>query len=182
MKSIKSLTCNITFFGIATHIPLKKDTSTPSTSQGCGKCYNIDLNAYSTNLANMEAMRKEIARLNEIIAKGCLSGKAQVSHKEVGEAKRPKFKEGRHPSIKHRLGHIAGAKSNGRKIINGYECVQFKRKGEIGTDRPAQTAAVPLPAIMGRPPILFLIKLSTKRRCPSRNRFSRNQKNQYGAL
>jgi hypothetical protein len=85
----------------------------------------------------MEVMRKEIARLNEIIAKGCLSGKAQVSHKEVDEAKRPKFKEGRHPSIKHGLGHIAGAKSNGRKIINGYECVQFERKGKIGTDRPA---------------------------------------------
>ena len=28
-----------------------KDASTTSTSQGCGKCYNIDLNAYSTNLA-----------------------------------------------------------------------------------------------------------------------------------
>jgi hypothetical protein len=53
-----------------------KDASTPSTSQGCEKCYNIDLNAYSTNLANMEAIRKEIARLSEIIGKGCLSGKA----------------------------------------------------------------------------------------------------------
>ena len=46
-----------------------KETSTPSTSQGCGKCYNLDLNAYSTNLANMDAMGKEIARLNEIIGK-----------------------------------------------------------------------------------------------------------------
>jgi hypothetical protein len=65
MKSTKNLSYNITFFGIATHIPSKaKDTSTPSTSQGCGKCYNLDLNAYFTNLANMEAMRKEIARLN----------------------------------------------------------------------------------------------------------------------
>jgi hypothetical protein len=33
-----------------------KDISTPSTSQGCGKCCNLDLNIYSTNLANMEAM------------------------------------------------------------------------------------------------------------------------------
>jgi hypothetical protein len=30
-----------------------KNTSNPSTSQGCGKCYNLDLNVYSTNLANM---------------------------------------------------------------------------------------------------------------------------------
>ena len=49
-----------------------KDTSTPSTSQGCGKCYNLNLSVYYTNLANMEAMRKEIARLNEIIGEGCM--------------------------------------------------------------------------------------------------------------
>jgi hypothetical protein len=35
------------------HPPKANDASTPSTSQGCGKCYNLDLNAYSTNLANM---------------------------------------------------------------------------------------------------------------------------------
>jgi hypothetical protein len=60
----------------SSHPSKAKDSSTPSTSQGCGKCYNLDLNAYSTNLANMEAMGKEIARLNDIIGKGCLSGKA----------------------------------------------------------------------------------------------------------
>jgi hypothetical protein len=31
----------------------------------------------------MEVMRKKIARLNEIIGKGCLSGKVQVSDKKV---------------------------------------------------------------------------------------------------
>jgi hypothetical protein len=92
------LSCNITFFGIATHIPLKqRKASTLSTSQDYGKYYNIDLNAYSTNLANMKAMRKEIARLNEIIGKSCLSGKAQVSDKKVNESKGPQFKQGRHP-------------------------------------------------------------------------------------
>ena len=70
------------FFGIATHISKSKETSTPSTSQGCGKCYNLDLNAYSTNLVNMEAMRKEIARLNEIIGKGCMIDKAQINGKK----------------------------------------------------------------------------------------------------
>ena len=71
------------------HPSKAKDTSTTSISQGCGKCYNIDLNAYSTNLANMEAMRKEISRLNEIIGKGCLSGKAQVSDKKANDSKVP---------------------------------------------------------------------------------------------
>jgi hypothetical protein len=152
------------------HPSKAKDASIPSTSQGCEKYYNLDLNAYSTNLANMEAMRKEIARLNEIIGKGYL----------------PQFKQGRHPSIKHGLGHTAGAKTNGRKIINGYECVKFQRKERIGTNQPAQTvvvpqsrAAVPLPAKMGRLPILLLIRLSP-RRCSSINRFSKCQRNQCG--
>ena len=50
-------------------LPKAKKTSTPSTSQCCEKCFNLDLNAYSTNLTNIEAIRKEIARLNEIIEK-----------------------------------------------------------------------------------------------------------------
>ena len=117
----------------------------------------------------MEAMRKEIARVNEIIGKGCLDGKAQASEMKTNDPKGPQFKQGIHPSIKHGLGHTAGAKTNGRKIINGYECVKFERKERVGIDQPAQTAAVPLPAKMGRLPILLLIKLSSRRRCPSRS-------------
>jgi hypothetical protein len=89
----------------------------------------------------MEVMRKEIARLNEIIGKGCLSGKAQVSDKKTNDSRVPQFKQGRHPSIKHGLGHTAGAKTNGRKVINGYECVQFMSKGKVGTEQPAQKVA-----------------------------------------
>ena len=35
------------------HPPKANDASTPSTSQGCGKYYNLDLNVYSTNLATI---------------------------------------------------------------------------------------------------------------------------------
>jgi hypothetical protein len=42
------------------HPSKENDASTPSTSHGCGKCYNLDLDIYSTNLANIEAMRKEL--------------------------------------------------------------------------------------------------------------------------
>ena len=104
------------------HLSKAKETSTPSTSQGCGKCFNLDLNAYSTNLANMEAMRKEIARLNEIIRKWWMC-ETQSNDKKNDESKGPQFKQGRHPSIKHGLGHTKGAKTNGRRIVNGYECV-----------------------------------------------------------
>jgi hypothetical protein len=51
---------------------ITKDFSTPSTSQGCDKCYNLDLNIYNTSLANKEAMKKKIARLNEMIGERCI--------------------------------------------------------------------------------------------------------------
>jgi hypothetical protein len=90
MKSTKSLSCKYNVVWDSNSHPSKaKGASTPSTSQGCGKYHNLDLNAYSTNLANMEAMRKEIARLNEINGKGCLSGKAQTSDKKENDSKMP---------------------------------------------------------------------------------------------
>ena len=81
--------------------------------------------------------------LNEIISNGCLSGKAQVSDKKANNSKMPQFKHGRHPYIKHGLGHTVGANTNGRQTINGYECVKFERKERVGTDQPTQAAAVP---------------------------------------
>ena len=84
----------------------------------------------------MEALRKEIARLNEIIRKWWM-GEIQSNDKKNDESKGPQFKQGRHPSIKHGLGHTKGAKTNGRRIVNGYACVQFARNGKIGTDQPA---------------------------------------------
>jgi hypothetical protein len=86
------------------------------------KCYNLDLNLYSTNLANMEAIKKEIARLNAMLGKRCMEGKKAASGKD-NQPKKPQYKNGRHPHIKDGLGHIKGAKTNGRKVINGYECV-----------------------------------------------------------
>jgi hypothetical protein len=127
------------------HPSKAKETSTPSTSQGCGKCYNLDLNAYSTNLTNMEAMKNKIARLNKIIGKGCMVDKAQTNDKKKDEQKGPQYKQGRHPSIKHGLGHTNGAKTKGRKTVNGYESVQCERKGKMGVDQPAQPTTVQHP-------------------------------------
>ena len=80
------------------------------------------MNAYSTNLANIEAIKKEIVRLNEIIGKGYMVDTAQTNDKKKDEQKGPQYKQGRHSSIKHGLSHTKGAKTNGRKIVNGYEC------------------------------------------------------------
>jgi hypothetical protein len=116
------------------------DISTPSTSQGCGKYYNLDLNLYSTNLANMETIKREISRLNAMLGKRCMEGKKAASGKD-DQPKKAQYKNGRHPHIKDGLEHTKGAKTNGRKVINGYECVQFMSKGKIGIDQPAQMVA-----------------------------------------
>ena len=52
----------------------------------------------------MEAMRKEIARLNEVIRKGWISV-TQSNEKKVDKSKGPQFKQERHPLIKHGLNH-----------------------------------------------------------------------------
>ena len=91
MKSTKNLSCIL--WDSNSHHSKTKETSTPFTSQGCGKYYNVDLNAYSTNLANIEAMRKEIARLNEIIRKWCMDSRAQTNDKKKDEPKGPQYKK-----------------------------------------------------------------------------------------
>ena len=104
------------------------DTSIPSTSQGCGKCYNLDFNIHSTHLANLEVMKKEITRLNAMLGKRCMEGKKPTDGKGK-KPKRPQYKDGRNPHIKDGLGHTHGGKTNGRNVINGYECVQFMKIG-----------------------------------------------------
>ena len=69
----------------------------------------------------------------------------RFNDKKNDESKGSQFKQGRHPSIKHGLEHTKGAKTNGRRIVNGYECVQFERNSKIGTNQPAQTTAVQRP-------------------------------------
>jgi hypothetical protein len=98
------------------------------------------MNAYSTNLANMEAMKKELERLSVLLDKRSSDSNKTASGK-VDQPKRPQYKDGRHPHIKDGLGHTKGSKTNGRKVINGYECVQFMSKGKIGIERPAQMVA-----------------------------------------
>jgi len=98
---------------------------------------------YSTNLANMEVMRKEITRLNDLLKTKC---EGAASGKE-NKLRKSSYKDGRHPHIKDGLGRIKGGKYNGRKIINGYECVKFINKGKVGTEQPAQKVAHKSPRV-----------------------------------
>ena len=79
-------------------------------------------------------MKKEIARLNDIIARGCM------------EENKYKFKKGRHPRILDGLGHKKGNKANGRKVVNGFACVKFEKGGSIGSRQSAQNAETPRPS------------------------------------
>jgi hypothetical protein len=60
----------ILLWSSTSHPSKVKGDPSASTSKGCDRCCNINLESYATNLANMEAMKKEIARLNSIIERG----------------------------------------------------------------------------------------------------------------
>jgi hypothetical protein len=51
--------------------------------------------------------------------KGAWKDKKTVSGKGE-QLKRPQYKDERHAHIKDGLGHVQGAKTNVRKVINGY--------------------------------------------------------------
>jgi flagellar motor switch protein FliM len=42
------------------------NSSSPSTSNGCAWCFNIDIQTCATNYAEMNAMKKEITRLTQL--------------------------------------------------------------------------------------------------------------------
>jgi hypothetical protein len=82
----------------------------------------------------MEAM-KEITRLNNIIASGCMDD----------ASRKPKFIQGRHPFIKDGLGHTKGGKIGKRHMVNGVPCIKFEKKETIGEVQPVQAAEAPRP-------------------------------------
>jgi hypothetical protein len=134
-------------------------------------------------------MKRKIARHNAMLGKG------------AWKSKKPQYKNGRHPHIKDGLGYTKGAKTNGSKVINRYECVQSMSKEKVGIDQPAQMVAQKQPraaqpvkgssaAVTGgnaapiekrRLPLFILLMLSP-RRSPSQSKSPRNQRIQSGPL
>jgi hypothetical protein len=52
-------------------------SSSPSTSNGCARCFNIDIQTCATNHVEMQAMKKEITRLTQLVQEEA------PSHKQV---------------------------------------------------------------------------------------------------
>lgn len=91
--------------------------SNASTSKGCSKCYNHDINACVTNLSKLEEAIKgkdnQIHKLNLLVGKGNFKPKSDFkSHPAYDTARR-------FPSIGDGLGLTRGNKVNGTKIVNG---------------------------------------------------------------
>jgi hypothetical protein len=85
-----------------------KGDHSASTSKVYDKCYNIDIESYATNLANMEALKKEIARLNSIIASGCMS----EGNKRRRFTKKENFEKNEKPGF----GYVEGARQMEGKL------------------------------------------------------------------
>jgi hypothetical protein len=112
-----------------------KGDPSASTSKGYDKCYNIDLESYSTNLANMEALKKEIARFNSIIATGCMS----KGNKRGRFTKKKMLEKNEKPGF----GYVEGGKTNERKIIKEKECLKFKSTGFLFAQTPEVLSSKP---------------------------------------
>jgi hypothetical protein len=83
----------------------------------------------------MEAMKKEIARLNSIIARGCMgegNKKGKFSKKKMLEK-----------SEKLGFGYVEGGKTDERKIIKEKEYLEFKRSGFLFTQTPEVPSSKP---------------------------------------
>ena len=74
-ESITSLQANQTALEVQINTLLESasktretsNSSSPSTSNGCAWCYNIDIQTCATNHVEMNAMKKEITRLTQFL-------------------------------------------------------------------------------------------------------------------
>ncbi|RCV10442.1 hypothetical protein SETIT_2G112800v2 [Setaria italica] len=102
--------------------------SNASTSEGCSRCYKIDVNACVANIAMLEDSIKardvQIKRLNMLVTQG-YEGKAKPEPKI-------KYKDGRHPRYMDGLGHYKRSKVNEWKVVNGKEVLKFNKGANLG--------------------------------------------------
>nr|ABA98120.1 transposon protein, putative, unclassified [Oryza sativa Japonica Group] len=97
------------------------NSSNPSTSNGCARCYNIDLNSYATNVDAMQALKKENERLGTLLKYGCM----KTFHLKDALYKTITA----HPNKDgHGLGFSGGSPVSKSVMVNGKECLMFVRE------------------------------------------------------
>jgi hypothetical protein len=106
--------------------------SNASTSNGCSRCSNLEINACTTNIESLQALQKENERLNALVKYGCIKTyKSKDALYKTIQAKDNKQKRG--------LGFDQyTSKPNGRVLLNGVECLKFVKGGKQ-VDHPTQT-------------------------------------------
>nr|CAE03661.3 OSJNBa0042N22.2 [Oryza sativa Japonica Group]CAE76041.1 B1292H11.27 [Oryza sativa Japonica Group] len=99
------------------------NSSNPSTSNGCARCYNVDLNSYATNVDAMQALKKENKRLGTLVKYGCM----KTYHSKDALYKTITT----HPNKDgHGLGFSGGSPVSKRVMVNEKECLMFVREGK----------------------------------------------------
>nr|CAH66640.1 OSIGBa0140A01.8 [Oryza sativa] len=99
------------------------NSSNPSTSNGCVRCYNIYLNSYATNIDAMQALKKENERLGTLVKYGCM----KTYHSKDALYKTITA----HPNKDgHGLGFSGGSPVSKRVMVNGKESLMFVREGK----------------------------------------------------
>nr|ABA96900.1 Zinc knuckle family protein [Oryza sativa Japonica Group] len=99
------------------------NSSNPSTSNGCARCYNIDLNSHATNVDAMQALKKENKRLGTLVKYGCM----KTYHSKDALYKTITA----HPNKDgHGLGFSGGSPVSKHVMVNVKECLMFVREGK----------------------------------------------------
>ena len=109
MKKYHNLELNYsTLWASTSTSPKTTEDSNVSTSNGCKRCYKINVNVYTTNLVELEKKEKEIHKFNMILKNGCKC--QEQSNKTV-------YLSSRYPSINEGIGYNRyDGKANGRNI------------------------------------------------------------------
>jgi hypothetical protein len=150
-----------------------KGNSSASTSKGCDKCHHIDLESYATNLANMEALKKEIARLNSIIARGCMG----EENKRARFTKRKVLEKSKHPGF----GYVEGGKTNERKIIKEKECFEFNSYGFLFSQTPEVPTSKPGGSGVWKPRATQTVKLEGSGVCKDKKKKKSKTQKQHAS-
>ena len=111
------------------------NSSSPSTSNGCARCYNIDIQTCATNHVEMNAMKKEITRLTQLLQEEAPSH-MQVSKKNpsirVGEFEKHTKGFGSKYMSKFGLEKGKGLGRNGQGTPHAIPFVKKKNKTALG--------------------------------------------------
>src|SRR6266540_6297538 len=109
-----------TLWETTSSLPKSNLDSNVSTSKGCKRCYNHDMDICATNLAKLGELEREVKLLKTLV-------KDEMLTKDDGSKKNvTKFKPLWNNKSKKVLGHNPN-KENPREIINGKLCLKFNK-------------------------------------------------------